>query len=87
MVVVVTSFLHGTCSKRIAHFMSDLQPLECHVFSSKSEQLHSEWIPMPGGDVRGVDGGGWESGDSNQYSHYGEFQALIRKWISREVCL
>ncbi len=90
MVIVVTSFLHGRCSERIAALLSSLQPLECHVFTSLPEAVHAEWIPMPGGE-RGR-GGGWgsegeeEEGEGERYSHYGEFQALMRKWISREVC-
>lgn len=89
VVIVVTSFLHGACSKGISHVISDLQPLECHVFSSKSEQLHSELVPMPGGGVKGAVGRGWDSDSgADEYSHYGEFQALLRKWMSREVsCL
>ncbi len=86
VVIVVTTFLHGRCSERIADLLSSLQPLECHVFTSLHEAIHAEWIPMPGGERR--QGGGWSSegeDEEEQYSHYGEFQALMRKWISREV--
>ena len=78
--IVVTSFLHGRTSERIARLLSDLQPLECHVFCSQSEEMHSELIPMPNeeeGEGQGVGLGA--------YSHYGEFQALLKKWTNREV--
>lgn len=76
VVMVVTSFLHGKIAERIAHLLSDLQPLECHVFCSVSEGMHAEAFP--------VVGKGAEEDPLNGYSHYGEFQALMRKWISRE---
>ena len=75
--MVVTSFLHGACSERVASLLSALQPLQCHVFCSRSEQMHREWLPMP------------EEGEEEEggvaFSHFGEFQALMRKWISRQV--
>ena len=61
--------------------LSDLQPLECHVFCSQSEEMHSELIPMLGE----IEVGGVEGVATTGYSHYGEFQALLRKWTSREV--
>ena len=67
--MVVTSPLLGACAERVAALLTELQPLECHLFCSVSEELHAELVP--------VEEGG--------YSHYGEFQALMRKWISREV--
>lgn len=78
VVLVVTAFLHGRCGQKISQLLSDLQPLECHVFCSQPEAMHSQWVPMPGGE-------GGEEEDT--YSHYGEFQALMRKWINREVSL
>lgn len=79
MVIVVTSFLHGKIAERISRLLSDLQPLECHVFCSVSEGMHAEAIPVGGKEAE-------EPGDPlNGYSHYGEFQALMRKWINREV--
>ena len=81
MVIVTTSPLIGHCAERIATLLSDIQPLECHVFCSVSESIHEEYIPM--GGVSGDKGG-----DEEQvYSHYGEFQALMRKWIKREVSM
>ena len=77
--IVVTSFLHGRTSKRISLLLSDLQPLECHVFCSQSEEMHSELIPMPSEE----EGAG--PGAPAGYSHYGEFQALLKKWTNREV--
>ena len=81
MVIVVTSFLHGRTSEKISQLLTDLQPLECHVFCSQSEEMHSELIPMPGE----IEGGGVEGVATTGYSHYGEFQALLRKWTNREV--
>lgn len=78
--IVVTSFLHGRTSERISGLLSDLQPLECHVFCSQSEEMHSELIPMPSGEEEGA-----ELGGAAGYSHYGEFQALLKKWMNREV--
>ena len=83
MVVVVTSFLHGACSKAISQVLLSLQPLECHVFCGLSESLHAEWIPLHG-DEEEEDGG--EKGEEGMFSHFGEFQALMKKWIRREVC-
>ena len=80
VVLVVTSFLTGRCSVRISRLLSDLQPLECHVFCSQPEIMHSQWVPMPGGQEEEE-----EEGSFGTYSHYGEFQALMRKWINREV--
>ena len=80
VVLVVTSFLTGRCSVRISRLLSDLQPLECHVFCSQPEIMHSQWVPMPGGEEEEE-----EEGSFGTYSHYGEFQALMRKWINREV--
>ena len=81
MIIIVSSFLHGPISERIAKILSDLQPLECHVFTSQSEEMHAQLIPMLEGEVLGNESGqGLES-----YSHFGEFQALMRKWINREV--
>ena len=79
VVLVVTSFLTGRCSVRISRLLSDLQPLECHVFCSQPEIMHSQWVPMPGGEEEE------KEGSFGTYSHYGEFQALMRKWINREV--
>ncbi|XP_064398020.1 sec1 family domain-containing protein 2-like isoform X2 [Halichondria panicea] len=73
VVFVVTSFLTGECSTRINQLLADLQPLHCHVFTTHSQHLHDQWTPMPGGGVDGT------------YSHFGEFQALLRKWINREA--
>ena len=70
VVIIVTTPLIGRCAERIASLLSDLQPLECHVFCSESEAIHNEHIPMAG---------------EEEYSHYGEFQALMKKWINREV--
>lgn len=80
LVLVVTSFLTGQCSARISRLLSDLQPLECHVFCSQPEIMHSQWVPMPGGEEEQE-----EEGSVGTFSHYGEFQALMRKWINREV--
>lgn len=82
MVIVVTSFLHGKIAERISRLLSDLQPLECHVFCSVSETMHAEALPVVGGEEAGGPGDQY-----NGYSHYGEFQALMRKWINREVCV
>ena len=68
----MTSPLLGRCAEAIAGLLSDLQPLECHVFCALSEAMHNEYVPMG-------------EGGEERYSHYGEFQALIRKWINREV--
>ena len=81
VVIVVTSFLHGRTSERISQLLSELQPLECHVFCSQSEEMHSELIPMSGE----IEVGGVEGVVTTEYSHYGEFQALLRKWTNREV--
>ena len=62
-------------AEAIAALLSDLQPLECHVFCSLSEAMHEEYVPL----------GEAGEGGEERYSHYGEFQALIRKWINREV--
>ena len=72
MIIVCTSPLIGQCAERIAAVLSDIQPLECHVFCSVSESMHEEFVP-----IREQGGCG--------YSHYGEFQAMIKKWIRREV--
>ena len=97
VVIVVTEFLHGACSEAIAQLLSSLRPLECHVFCGVAESLHAEWIPMPAAPtsslVGGGRGGGGEGGrelgereeEEGQYSHYGEFQALMKKWMDREV--
>ena len=77
--IVVSSFLHGRTSEKIARLLSDLQPLECHVFTSQSEEMHSELVPMPREEE--VEGGAGDGG----YSHFGEFQALLKKWTNREV--
>lgn len=77
MVIVVSDFLHGSVSQQISQLLSDLQPLECHVFCSQSEEMHAQLIPMSEGEGLDYSLGG--------YSHFGEFQALMRKWISREV--
>ena len=77
MVIVVCSFLHGSISERISSLLSDLQPLECHVMCSQSEEMHAQLIPMSEGE--GLDYG------LEGYSHFGEFQGLMRKWINREV--
>ncbi len=82
VIIVLTSFLHGSISERISKLLSDLQPLECHVFCSQSEIMHAQLIPVS-------EGAGLEGGDTDYglegYSHFGEFQALMRKWINREV--
>ena len=77
VVVVVTTFLHGRCSERLSSLLSELQPLQCHAFCSQPEGMHAELVPMPG------EGAGQDKGEG--YSYYGEFQALMRKWINREV--
>ena len=79
MVIVVSSFLHGTISKRISSLLSDLQPLECHVFCSQTEEMHAQLIPVTEGNQEELDHA------LEGYSHFGEFQALMRKWINREV--
>ena len=45
--------------------------------------MHSELIPMPSEE----EGHGAELGGAATagYSHYGEFQALLKKWTNREV--
>eukprot|EP00731_Ephydatia_muelleri_P024838 Em0016g1109a len=78
VVIVVTSFLHGKIAERISRLLSDLQPLECHVFCSVSEGMHGEAFPVADSREPG------EAPLSAGYSHYGEFQALMRKWINRE---
>ena len=75
--IVVSDFLHGVTSKRISELLSGLQPLECHIFCSQSEEMHAQLIPMTEGE--GLDY------SLEGYSHFGEFQALMRKWINREV--
>ena len=80
--IVVTSFLHGCTLEKMSQLLSDLQPLECHMFCSQSEEMHSELIPMPSGEEEGAELGGVAG-----YSHYGEFQALLKKWTNREVSL
>ena len=51
------------------------------MFCSQSEEMHSELIPMPSeGEEEGAG-----LGDAAGYSHYGEFQALLKKWTNREV--
>lgn len=80
VVIVVTSFLYGKIAERISRLLSDLQPLECHVFCSVSEGMHEEAFPVA--DTRDPAG---EGPLNAEYSHYGEFQALMRKWINREV--
>ena len=77
VVVIVTEFLHGVVSNRISRLLSDLQPLECQVFCSQSEEMHAQLVPMGEGEGLDYTLGG--------YSHFGEFQALMRKWINREV--
>ena len=72
---MVSTPLLGPCAERISHLLTDLQPLVVHLFCSVSEELHTELVPVA---EEGEDGRG--------YSHYGEFQALMRKWIDREVC-
>lgn len=84
LVIAVTSFLHGRCSERISQLLLDLQPLECHVFCSRSEPMHTEWVPMPGEGAGGSEEEE-EEGSLGTFSHYGEFQGLMRKWINREV--
>ena len=79
VVIVVTSLLRGSCSEKVAGLLSSLQPLECHLFCSRSEAMHEEAVPLGGMEGEGEGEGG--------YSHYGEFQALMRKWINREVCV
>ena len=37
-------------------------------------------VPPEGGAVEGE-----REEEEGKYSHYGEFQALIKKWINREV--
>ena len=49
------------------------------MFCSQPEEMHAQLLPMEEGE--GLDYG------LEGYSHYGEFQALMRKWINREVCL
>ena len=49
------------------------------MFCSQSEEMHAQLLPMA--EEEGV-GYSLEG-----YSHYGEFQALMRKWINREVYL
>lgn len=39
VVVVVSSFLHGLTSQQVSGLLSDLQPLECHVYCSQSEDI------------------------------------------------
>ena len=87
VVIVVTSFLHGRTSERISQLLSDLQPLECHVFCSQSEEMHSELIPMPSEEEEEELGAGLGSATASGYSHYGEFQALLKKWTNREVSI
>ena len=78
--IVSTKPLIGRCAERIATVLSDIQPLECHVFCTVSESMHEEYTPLKSG------GEGGNEGDLGLgYSHYGEFQAMIRKWIKREV--
>lgn len=83
VVIIVSSFLHGNTSQRISALLSDLQPLECQVFSSQSEDMHAELLPMAAGISAGRQQ--QQQHGLEGYSHYGEFQALMRKWISREV--
>ena len=52
------------------------------MFCSQSEEMHSELIPMPSGEEEWAGLGGMAG-----YSHYGEFQALLKKWTNREVSL
>ena len=94
VVIVVTEFLHGACSEAIAQLLSSLRPLECHVFCGVAESLHAEWIPMPAAPTSYLVGGGGGEGErelgereeeEGHYSHYGEFQALMKKWMDREV--
>ena len=101
VVIVVTRFLHGTCSEAISRLLLSLQPLECHVFCGLSEPLHAEWIPIQ--PLSGVTATGQgeeekkkkreeeeeEEGEEGEglFSHFGEFQALMKKWINREVCV
>ena len=75
VVIVVSSPLLGACAERVASLLTELQPLESHLFCSVSEALHAELVPV---DEEG-------GGEGGSYSHYGEFQALMRKWINREV--
>lgn len=79
VVIVISSFLHGSISKRISSLLSELQPLECHVFCSQTEEMHAQLIPMTEGAQEG------HNYAPEGYSHFGEFQALMRKWINREV--
>ena len=74
VVIVVTTPLLGTCAERISSLLTDLQPLFVHLFCTVSEALHAELVPVGG-----------EEGSEGGYSHYGEFQGLMRKWINREV--
>ena len=82
MIVVVSTFLHGLVNKKISGLLSDLQPLECHVFSSQTEEMHAQLIPVSEGEGLGKTGLDY---GLEGYSHFGEFQALMRKWINREV--
>ena len=61
--------------------LSDLQPLECHIFCSQPEEMHAQLLPISREMELGNDTGCGFDG----YSHFGEFQALMRKWINREV--
>ena len=73
VVMVVTTPLLGTCAERISSLLTDLQPLFVHLFCAVSEALHAELVPI---DEDCPEGG---------YSHYGEFQGLMRKWIRLKV--
>lgn len=79
VVIVSTKPLIGRCAERIAALLSDIHPLECHVFCSLSESMHEMYTPLKEGVAND------DEGDENGYSHYGEFQAMMKKWIKREV--
>lgn len=82
VIIVVTAFLHGVVSERISVLLSDLQPLECRIFSSQTEEMHAQLLPVSEGEGLGERDLDYSL---EGYSHFGEFQALMRKWINREV--
>ncbi len=47
--------------------------------------MHAELLPVGSGGREGG-GGDVEQHGLQGYSHFGEFQALMRKWINRDVC-
>ena len=57
------------------------------MFCSQSEEMHSELIPMPSEEEEEELGVGLGSAAVAGYSHYGEFQALLKKWTNREVSI